>query len=153
MSALISFAGAFALAARLLKVRIRLKTRRLRRARRSVWRARLAADLVLAMRSKNCGWERHGCAPICQPRVRDQARPFRNHAVASDFFAGATDVFGASGVTLAFSAPGFDESTVKTACVGAGAEAGAETSVPLAARLTFGKWSGVICTIAPMGNC
>src|SRR5207302_1189468 len=30
-------------------------------------------------------------------------------------FAGATDVFGASGVMLAFSAPGFDESAVKTA--------------------------------------
>ena len=85
--------------------------------------------------------------------LRDQARALRNQAVASDFFAGATDVFGGSGVTLAFSAPGFDESTVKTACVGAGAEAGAETSVPLAARPTFGKWSGVICTIAPMGNC
>ena len=88
-----------------------------------------------------------------QPRVRDQARPLRTHAVVSDFFAGATDVFGASGVMLAFSAPGFEESTVKTACVGTGAEAGAETSVPLGARLTFGKRSGVICTIAPMGNC
>ena len=85
--------------------------------------------------------------------LRDQARALRNQAVASDFFAGATDVFGGSGVTLAFSAPGFDESTVKTACVGAGAEAGAETSVPLAARLTLGKWSGEICTIAPIGNC
>ena len=46
---------------------------------------------------------------------RDQARAFRNQAVASDFFAGWTDVFGASGVMLAFSAPGFDESAVKTA--------------------------------------
>jgi hypothetical protein len=44
-----------------------------------------------------------------------QARAFRNQAVASDFFAGWTDVFGASGVMLAFSAPGFDESAVKTA--------------------------------------
>src|SRR5437870_3512954 len=114
MSALISFAGASALTARLLKVRMRLKTRRLRRARRSVWRARLAADLVLAMRSKNSGRERHGWAPICQPRVRVQARAFRNQAVASDFFAGTTDVFGGSGVMLAFSAPGFDESAVKT---------------------------------------
>src|SRR5439155_19029384 len=85
----------------------------------------------------------------CQPRVRDQARPFRNHAVASDFFAGATDVFGASGVTVAFSAPGFDESTVKTAWVGAGAEA----TAALAERFAFGKWSGLICTIAPMDNC
>jgi hypothetical protein len=50
-----------------------------------------------------------------QPRVRDQARAFRNQAVESDFFAGATDVFGGSGVMLAFSAPGFDESAVKTA--------------------------------------
>src|SRR4029077_8222633 len=55
MRALVSLAGASALAARLLNVRIRLKTRRLRRARRSVWRARLAADLVLAMRSKIAG--------------------------------------------------------------------------------------------------
>ncbi len=47
--------------------------------------------------------------------LRDQARALRNQAVASDFFAGATDVFGASGVMLAFSAPGFDESAVKTA--------------------------------------
>jgi hypothetical protein len=47
--------------------------------------------------------------------VRTQARAFRNQALESDFFAGATDVLGASGVTLAFSAPGFDESTVKTA--------------------------------------
>jgi hypothetical protein len=46
---------------------------------------------------------------------RDQARAFRNQAVESDFFAGWTEVFGASGVTLAFSAPGFDESAVKTA--------------------------------------
>jgi hypothetical protein len=115
MSALTSFAGASELAAPLLNVRIRLKTRRLRRARRSVWRARLAADLVLAMRSKDSGPERHGCAPICQPPVGGQARAFRNQAVASDFFAGTTDVFGASGVTVAFSAPGFDESTVKTA--------------------------------------
>src|SRR5580765_2917094 len=115
MSALVSLAGASALAVRLPRVRIRLKTRRLRRARRSVWRARLAADFVLAMGSKNCGRERHGCTPICQPRVRTQVRAFRNQAVASDFFAGATDVLGASGVTLAFSTPGFDESTVKTA--------------------------------------
>jgi hypothetical protein len=64
---------------------------------------------------KNSGRERHGCASICQPRKRDQARAFRNQAVASDFFAGWTDVFGASGVMLAFSAPGFDESAVKTA--------------------------------------
>src|SRR5207248_601874 len=64
---------------------------------------------------KNCGRESHGCTPICQPRVRTQARAFRNQAVESDFFVGATDVLGASGVTLAFSAPGFDESTVKTA--------------------------------------
>ena len=48
-TALVSLAGASALAARLLNVRIRLKTRRLRSARRSVWRARLAADFVLAM--------------------------------------------------------------------------------------------------------
>jgi len=115
MRALISLAGASALDARLLNVRTRLKTRRLRSARRSVWRARLAADFVLAMRSKEYGRERHGCAPICQPRVRTQARAFRNQEVESDFFAGATDVLGASGVTLAFSAPGFDESTVKTA--------------------------------------
>src|SRR5438046_6695097 len=141
MSALISFAGASALTAPLLKVRIRLKTRRLRRARRSVWRARLAADLVLAMRSKNSGRERHGCTPICQPQVRTQARAFRNQAVVSDFFAGATDVLGASGVTLAFSAPGFDESTVKPAWVGARADAGAETSVPSAARPTFANGS------------
>src|SRR4029079_3536318 len=67
MRALISLAGASALAARLLNVRTRLKTRRLRSARRSVWRARLAADFVLAMRSKKYGRERHGCAPICQP--------------------------------------------------------------------------------------
>src|SRR5437899_3492676 len=42
---------------------------------------------------KNSGREGHGCAPVCQPRNRDQARAFRNQAVASDFFAGATDVF------------------------------------------------------------
>ena len=36
-------------------------------------------------------------------------------SVYTDFFAGATEVFGASGVMLAFSAPGFDESAVKTA--------------------------------------
>ena len=53
--------------ARLLRVRVRLKTWRLRRARRWVWRARLAADLVLAM-EKNSGRERHGCSWICQPR-------------------------------------------------------------------------------------
>src|SRR5205807_9521126 len=126
MRALISFAGPSALAARLLKVRIRLKTRRLRRARPSVWRARLAADLVLAMRSKNSGRERHGCAPVCQPRNRDQARAFRNQAVVSDFFAGATHVLGVSGVMRALSAPAVDESAVHTACGEPGAEAGAE---------------------------
>src|SRR5438552_16856703 len=115
MRALVSLAGASALAARLLNVRIRLKTRRLPSARRSVCRARLAADFVLAMIKKNCGRERHGCTPICQPQVLTQARAFRNQAVASDFFAGATDVLGASGVTIAFFAPGFDESTVQSA--------------------------------------
>jgi hypothetical protein len=53
--------------------------------------------------------------PFVNRAVRDQARAFRNQAVASDFFAGAADVLGASGVMLAFSAPGFDESAVKTA--------------------------------------
>src|SRR5437764_3157242 len=50
MSAVMSAACAFASPARLLRVRVRLKTWRLRRARCWVWRARLAADLVLAMK-------------------------------------------------------------------------------------------------------
>ena len=69
----------------------------------------------------------------------DQARPFRTQAVVSDFFAGAVDGLGVSGVMVAFSAPGFEESAVKTACVGTGPDEGAEGSVLLATRLNFGR--------------
>ena len=70
---------------------------------------------------------------------RDQARALCNQAVASDFFAGAVDALGVSGVIVVFSAPGFDESAVKTACVGTGPDEGAETNVLLPARLNFGR--------------
>jgi len=52
---------------------------------------------------------------------------------------------GASGVMVAFSAPGLEESAVKTACVGAGGVGGALAwaSIALDAGLTFGSgpWS------------
>ena len=57
----------------------------------------------------------------------------------SDFFAGAVDALGVSGVIDTFSAPGFAESAEKTACVGTGADQGAETSVLLEGRLNFGR--------------
>ena len=70
---------------------------------------------------------------------RDQARALCSQAVASAFFAGAVDALGVSGVMVAFSAPGFEESAVKTAWVGTGPDEGAEASMPLAARLNFGR--------------
>jgi len=102
--------------ARLCRVRMRVRTLRFLRERRSVWRARLAADLVFAI---DRGREAHGSGEFCQQAKRtDQARPFWNITV--DFFVGAAGAFGGSGMTIVFSAPGLEESAVNTACVGLG---------------------------------
>jgi hypothetical protein len=119
-SAVISVGFASASLARLLRVRIRVRTLRFFSERLSVWRARLAADLVFAI---DRGLEAHGCGEFCQQTKRDnQARPFWNNTV--DFFVGAAGVFGGSGVIVAFSAPGLEESAVNTARVAEGAAAG-----------------------------
>src|SRR6266404_3062542 len=120
-SAVISAGFASAALARLLRVRIRVRTLRFLSDRRSVWRARLAADLVFAIDS---GLEAQGSREFCQQSKRDdQARPFCwNNTV--DFFVGAAGAFGGSGVIVAFSAPGLEESAVNTARVAEGAAAG-----------------------------
>ena len=48
---------------RLLRVRMRVRTLRFLSERRSVWRARLAADLVFAI---DRGLEAHGSRGLCQ---------------------------------------------------------------------------------------
>ena len=58
---------------------------------------------------------------------------------SDDFFDGPVEVLGVNGVMVAFSAPGFEESAVNTACVEAGADEGAEAGVLLAVRLNFGR--------------
>jgi len=119
-SAVISAGFASASLVRLLRVRIRVRTLRFLSERFPVWRARLAADLVFAI---DRGLEAHGNREFCQQTKRDnQARPFWNNTV--DFFVGAAGAFGGSGVMVAFSAPGLEESAVNTARVAEGAAAG-----------------------------
>ena len=116
---MISVGFASASPARLLRVRIRVRTLRFLSERLSVWRARLAADLVFAI---DRGLEAHGCREFCQQtKLDNQARPFWNNTV--DFFVGAAGAFGGSGVIVAFSAPGLEESAVNTARVAEGAAA------------------------------
>ena len=108
---MISAGFAPAVLVRLLRVRIRVRTLRFLSERRSVCRARLAADLVFAI---DRGLEAHGCREFCQQtKLDNQARPFWNNTV--DFFVGAAGAFGGSGVIVAFSAPGLEESAVNTA--------------------------------------
>src|SRR5437868_6267762 len=148
-SAVISAGFASAVLARLLRLRIRVRTLRFLSERRSVCRARLAADLVFAI---DRGLEAHGSHEFCQQTRRDdQARPFCwNNTV--DFFVGAAGALGGSGVIVAFSAPGLEESAANTAWVTIGVGACVSARTPFAAGFSFGNLSGVICTIAPSGS-
>ena len=130
--------------ARLLRVRIRLKTLAIAQSAALGLARTFGSGFGISHGSKNSGRERHGCAPGFVNRdaarlgaSRSTARPWRRPSLP-----GPIGVLGVSGVTLAFSAPGFEESAVKTACVGSGADAGAETSVLLGRAAQFRQMVG-----------
>jgi len=67
-----------AVLARLLRVRIRVRTLRFLSERRSVCRARLAADLVFAI---DRGLEAHGSRGFCQPSKMPTIRRVRSAGI------------------------------------------------------------------------